>query len=399
MRKLIVFLVVAGALIGVYLLMPAEQASEPLQQTQPDEGSGGAVSESVAGMIDDSRIKAADSEPGSWLAHGRTYEERRFSPLTSINRQNVADLGLAWHLDLDTNRALEATPIVVDGVMYFTGAWSRVFAVDPASGEMIWSHDPQVPGEWARWACCDVVNRGAAVYRGRVYVGTLDGRLIALDAASGELVWEIDTVIDRTRRYTITGAPRAAKGLVFIGNGGAEYGVRGYVTAYDAETGAEVWRFFTVPGDPSLPFESPEMEMAAKTWKGGAWWEFGGGGTVWNSIVYDPEFDQVYIGVGNGAPWTRAIRSPGGGDNLFLSSIVALDADSGSMNWHYQTTPGDNWTTPPFRTSPWPRWTWMARCARCCCRRRRTAFSTYSIARTANYCALTPLLPSTGRRT
>jgi quinohemoprotein ethanol dehydrogenase len=174
-------------------------------------------------------------------------------------------------------------------------------------------------------------------------VATLDGRLVAVDAGSGAKVWEVDTVIDRDRYYTITGAPRTAKGKVFIGNGGAEFGVRGYVTAYDSATGEQIWRFFTVPGDPSLPFEHPELELAATTWKGGSWWEVGGGGTVWNSIVYDPEFDQVYLGVGNGAPWTRVIRSPGGGDNLFLSSIVAVDADTGSMNWYYQTTPGDNW--------------------------------------------------------
>jgi len=295
------------------------------------------------GLIDDARINNAASEPGNWLAYGRTYEEQRFSPLTQINRENVADLGLAWYRDMGTNRAQEATPIVVDGIMFFTSAWSRVFAMEATTGEIVWTYDPEVPGEVGRRACCDVVNRGVAVYKGRVYVGSLDGRLIALDAATGSLVWEVDTIIDHDRFYTITGAPRAAGGKVFIGNGGAEFGVRGYVTAYDAETGEQVWRFYTVPGDPSLPFEHPEMEMAAKTWKGGEWWKIGGGGTVWNSIVYDPDFNQVYLGVGNGSPWTRAIRSPGGGDNLFLSSIVALDADTGSMNWYYQTTPGDNW--------------------------------------------------------
>ena len=295
------------------------------------------------GLIDDARINNAASEPGNWLAHGRTYEELRFSPLTQINRENVAELGLAWYRDMGTNRAQEATPIVVDGIMFFTSAWSRVFAIKATTGEIVWTYDPKVPGEVGRRACCDVVNRGVAVYKGRVYVGSLDGRLIALDAATGSLVWEVNTIIDPERFYTITGAPRAAGGKVFIGNGGAEFGVRGYVTAYDAETGDQIWRFYTVPGDPSLPFEHPEMEMAAKTWKGGEWWEIGGGGTVWNSIVYDPDFNQVYLGVGNGSPWTRVIRSPGGGDNLFLSSIVALDADTGSMNWYYQTTPGDNW--------------------------------------------------------
>jgi PQQ-dependent dehydrogenase (methanol/ethanol family) len=294
-------------------------------------------------FIDDERIKNAESEPGNWLSFGRTYEEQRHSPLTQVNKETVGQLGLAWYKDMNTNRALEATPIVVDDTMFFTSTWSRVYAVDARTGETKWSYDPKVPGEWARKACCDVVNRGVAVYKGRVYVGTLDGRLVSLDAATGSVVWEVDTLIDRTRFYTITGAPRVANGKVFIGNGGAEFGVRGYVTAYDAESGDEVWRFFTVPGDPSLPFEHPEMELAAETWKGGSWWEFGGGGTVWNSIVYDPDFNNVYLGVGNGSPWTRVIRSPGGGDNLFLSSVVALDADTGSMKWYYQTTPGDNW--------------------------------------------------------
>ncbi|MCO4830124.1 MAG: PQQ-dependent dehydrogenase, methanol/ethanol family [Gammaproteobacteria bacterium] len=299
--------------------------------------------EPTIGLIDDARIIAADDEPGNWLSFGRNYGETRFSPLTQINRETVSELGLAWFKDMGTNRALEATPIVVDGIMFFTTSWSRVYAVDARTGETRWSYDPKVPGEWARWACCDVVNRGVAVYEGRVYVGSLDGHLIALDAGTGAEIWKIDTLVDRDKPYTITGAPRVANGKVYIGNGGAEYGVRGYVTAYDAASGEQVWRFYTVPGDPNLPFESPEMEMAAETWKGGEWWKIGGGGTVWNSIVYDPDFNQLYIGVGNGSPWTRVIRSPGGGDNLFLSSIVALDADTGEMNWYYQTTPGDNW--------------------------------------------------------
>ncbi len=244
---------------------------------------------------------------------------------------------------MGTNRALEATPIVVDGMMFFTSTWSRVYAVDAVTGEEKWSYDPQVPREWGRRACCDVVNRGVAVYKGHVYFGSLDGRLISLNAQTGEKVWEVDTIIDRDRFYTVTGAPRVANDKVFIGNGGAEFGVRGYVTAYDAQTGDEVWRFFTVPGDPAQPAESDAQVMAAETWKGTNYWEYGGGGTVWNSIVYDPDLNSVYLGVGNGSPWTRELRSPGGGDNLFLSSIVALDADSGEYKWHYQTTPGDNW--------------------------------------------------------
>ncbi len=335
MSRLILVVAVLAAGVGLYFGLVQQAGSPEVAETVAFEPS--------VGLIDDERIKNAESEPGNWLSYGRTYDERRFSPLTQINRETVGGLSLAWYKDMGTNRAQESTPIVVDDTMFFTSSWSRVFAVDAKTGDTLWSYDPKVPGEWARRACCDVVNRGAAVYRGRVYVGSLDGRLIALDAATGAELWSVDTIIDRDRFYTITGAPRVANGKVFIGNGGAEFGVRGYVTAYDAETGDQLWRFFTVPGDPSLPFEHPEMEVAAKTWKGGNWWEIGGGGTVWNAIVYDPDFNSLYIGVGNGAPWTRVIRSPGGGDNLFLSSIVALDADTGSMKWYYQTTPGDNW--------------------------------------------------------
>jgi quinohemoprotein ethanol dehydrogenase len=291
--------------------------------------------------VDGARIVGADREPGNWMSHGRDYGEQRFSPLKEVNEENVGSLGLAWHYDLDTDRGQEATPIVVDGVMYVSSAWSKVFALDAATGARLWSYDPKVPPEWAVNACCDVVNRGVAVWKGKVFVGTLDGRLVALDAATGKQVWETLT-IDRNFRYTITGAPRIAKGKVFIGNGGAEMGVRGYVSAYDAETGKMSWRFYTVPGDPSKPFENKALESAAKTWTG-EWWKFGGGGTVWDSIVYDPELDLLYIGVSNGSPWNRRIRSPGGGDNLFLSSIVALKPDTGEYVWHYQETPGEMW--------------------------------------------------------
>ena len=333
-----------GAIVIVVLIYFFYDSEEPAQENViEDEISSPITSSSSVGLIDDKRIIEAESEPENWIAHGRTYEEQRFSPLTKINKESVSDLGLAWYKDMGTNRALEATPIVVDGIMFFTSTWSRVYAVEAKTGETLWSFDPEVPGEWARKACCDIVNRGVAVYQGKVFFASLDGRLFSLNAETGEKIWEVDTITDRTRAYTITGAPRVAKGKVYIGNGGAEYGVRGYVTAYDTETGEQVWRFFTVPGDPSLGFEDPAMEMAAKTWKGTNWWEFGGGGTVWNSIVYDPDFNNVYLGVGNGSPWTREIRSPGGGDNLFLASIVAVDADTGKYKWHYQTTPEDNW--------------------------------------------------------
>jgi PQQ-dependent dehydrogenase (methanol/ethanol family) len=254
----------------------------------------------------------------------------------------VGELGVAWFADLGSRRAQESTPLYVDGTIYVTTAWSNVRAYDARTGAQRWSFDAKVPGEWGTFACCDVVNRGAAVWNGKVYVGTIDGRLVAIDAATGTQAWETDTLVRRDVAYTITGAPRVVKGKVIIGNGGAEYGVRGYVSAYDAETGKLAWRFFTVPGDPSLGFENDTMANAAKTWNG-EWWKLGGGGTVWDSMAYDPELDLLFIGTGNGSPWNQALRSPGGGDNLFLSSIVALDPDDGSYVWHYQTTPGESW--------------------------------------------------------
>ncbi len=292
---------------------------------------------------DDVAIReAATLHPAEWISHGRTYSEQRYSPLARIHEDNVAQLGLAWVYETGTIRGLEATPLVHDGVMYGTGSWSVVFALDAKTGREIWRYDPLVPRRVGAVACCDVVNRGVALYRGRVYVGALDGRLIALDARSGEPVWAVQTT-EPSRPYTITGAPRVVKGKILIGNGGAELGVRGYVSAYDAQSGELSWRFYTVPGDPDQPFESPAMERAARTWKGGRWWEIGGGGTVWDSLAYDPDLDLLYVGTGNGSPWIRSLRSPGGGDNLYLSSILALRPDTGELVWHYQTTPGDSW--------------------------------------------------------
>ncbi|MGQ0647015.1 MAG: PQQ-dependent dehydrogenase, methanol/ethanol family, partial [Gemmatimonadaceae bacterium] len=301
--------------------------------------------DSPAGAVETRRIINADSEPGSWLTHGRTYSEQRFSPLTAIDTGNVASLGLAWSYELRTGRGAEATPLVVDGVMYVTSAWSVVHALDAKTGAERWVYDPKADRAAGAKACCDVVNRGVALYGGKVYVGVIDGRLVALDAKSGSVVWDRATV-DQALPYTITGAPRAANGLVYIGNGGAEYGVRGYISAYDAESGDLRWRFYTVPGDPS---KGPDhaasdsiMATVAATWTG-EWWTLGGGGTVYDAIVYDPEFDQLIIGVGNGSPWNQQIRSSGGGDNLFLASMVALDARTGAYRWHYQTTPGETW--------------------------------------------------------
>jgi quinohemoprotein ethanol dehydrogenase len=292
--------------------------------------------------VDGGRLIAADSEPGNWMSYGRTYSEQRFSPLEEVNDQNASELGLAWSYDLNTTRGVEATPIVVDGVMYTTSSWSIVTALDAKNGIHLWTYDPKVKKEKSKHTCCDVVNRGVAVWEGQVIFGALDGRLIALDAATGEVNWEVAT-FDPALPYTITGAPRIIKGKVLIGNGGAEFGVRGFIAAYDVNTGERLWRFFTVPGDPSLGFENDAMKMAAMTWSG-EWWKLGGGGgTVWDSMAYDPELDLLYIGVGNGTPWNQKIRSPGGGDNLFLSSIVALRPDTGEYVWHYQTTPGETW--------------------------------------------------------
>ena len=294
------------------------------------------------GNIDEQRIIAADSEPGNWLAHGRDYGEQRFSPLKLINQENIDRLGLAWETPAQSMRGLEATPIVVDGVMYTTSTWSRVMALNAKTGEVLWQHDPKVKREWAKKLCCDVVNRGVAVWQGKVYVGTLDGFLIALDAQSGEILWRVDTLIDRQQAYSITGAPRVIKGKVIIGNGGAEYAVRGYINAYDADTGNLAWRFYTVPGSSAGPFEHPELAVAAQTWDKNS--SFPGlGGTAWDSIAYDPALDLLYVGTGNGGPWPHHIRSPKGGDNLYLASILALRPDTGELIWHYQTTPGDSW--------------------------------------------------------
>ena len=306
-----------------------------------DDSQASGVGDLAAAWVDAERILNADAEPGNWLAHGRSFDEQRHSPLKQINVDTVANLELAWYADLDTNRGQEATPIVVDGVLYSTSAWSKVQAVDAKTGQMLWQYDPEVPGIWDVRACCGVQNRGPAVWQGRVVSATLDGRLLALNAETGELIWEINTT-DQEQRYTITGAPRIIGDKIIIGNGGAEFGGRGYVTAYDLESGEQVWRFYTVPGNPADGFEDEIQKMAAETWTG-EWWTLGGGGTAWDSFAYDPELNLVYVGTGNGSPWTRAHRSPGGGDNLFLASIVALDADTGEYQWHYQTVPGDTW--------------------------------------------------------
>jgi len=298
---------------------------------------------SASTTVDAKRLAAADSpeNAGQWMMYGRDYGEQRFSPLKQVNADNVAGLGLAWYADLaERGGVYETTPIVVDGRIFITSPWSKVYAFDAKTGQKLWKYDPHVPGEYAVKLCCGIVNRGVAYWKGKVIWGTLDGRLIAVNAQSGEKVWEIQAT-DPQKWLSITGAPRIADGRIFIGEAGSEFEMRGYLAAYDAETGKELWRWWSVPGDPSKPFEQPELAMAAKTWHG-EWWKFGGGGTPWDGITYDPVTGYVYFGTGNGAPWPTEVRSPGGGDNLFTACIVALDAKTGKYVWHYQETPSEN---------------------------------------------------------
>ena len=332
-------------LITIALLMLIFSCSQDNENTHILNSNQKIVSDKASNppvtQVNKERLLNANEDSRNWLSHGRTYDEQRYSPLQEINDGNVNNLGLAWYFDIPTHRGIEATSIVVDGRMYVTGSWSIVYAIDASNGNEIWRYDPEVPKEWAKYACCDVVNRGVAAWENNIYFGTLDGYLISLDAETGKVLWRIDT-IDRKPPYTITGAPRIIDGLVIIGNGGADYGVRGYVSAYDARNGELRWRFYTVPGNPKDGFENSSMEKAAQTWNG-EWWKIGGGGTVWDSMAYDPILDLLYIGVGNGSPWNQKIRSPNGGDNLFLSSIVALRPKTGEYVWHYQTTPGETW--------------------------------------------------------
>lgn len=290
-------------------------------------------------QVDDAALRAADSDSADWITYGRTYSEQRFSPLKQVDEQNVGKLGLAWSKDFPDVRAYEATPLEKDGVLYTTGAWSIVWALDAKTGAQLWTYDPKVPKDHGKYVCCDVVNRGVALYKGRVYLGTLDGRLIALDAKTGAPVWDVQTT-PKDGPYAITGAPRIVKGRVVIGNAGSEYAVRGFVSAYDADTGKIAWKTYTVPGDPSQPGESEVLKKAAKTWSG-EWWKTGGGGSPWSSIVYDPDLDLLYVGTGNATPWYD--KSRGKGDNQWVASIIALRADTGEQVWGYQTTPGDNW--------------------------------------------------------
>jgi quinohemoprotein ethanol dehydrogenase len=300
-------------------------------------------------------LKAADvnaqrlaaGEPDQWITPGRDASGTYYSPLKDINAGNVGKLGFAWDYRLGTNRGQESTPLVIDGVMYATSNFGRVYALDAASGKELWTYDPHIDGQWGRYACCDAVNRGLAAFQGRLYVGALDGWLHALDARTGERVWKVDTLIGRGERkpYTLTGAPLLAGGLIIVGNGGADFaGARGYVSAYDLKSGELRWRFFTVPRNPAEgPQDQPHLDAALKTWDPRHRWDAGSGGNVWDGMAYDSALKLVYIGTANAAPYNSHLGGRHGGDELYAASIVAVHADDGSMAWYYQTTPGDRW--------------------------------------------------------
>lgn len=295
--------------------------------------------------IDDAALRNAgknEANAKEWITYAGNYAETRYSLLKQINTTNVSKLGLAWSVETEspTGGRVESTPLVANGVMYMSLAWDVIIAVDARTGKQKWRWDPEIPREHISQLCCGPVNRGVALYKGKVYAGLLDGTVVALDQETGQIVWRVkDTFNDDT---TLTAAIRIVKGKVIVGSAGAEHAVRGYFSAYDPDDGKRLWRFYTVPGDPSKPFEQPELEMAAKTWTG-EWYKMGGGGTVWDGMAYDPEADLLYIGTGNGGPWNANLRSPGGGDNLFLASILAVKPDTGKLVWYFQETPGDTW--------------------------------------------------------
>jgi len=344
-------------LLGTVLMVACSEGPTPqenqakLSTPSMDFISGGSVEGQgvTATLTSVSTDRILSNDDAEWITHGGDYAETRFSTLDQLNTENIDTLGLAFSHDLGTDRGVEATPLIADGVIYVTSTFNIVTALDARSGEVLWTFMPEIDKSQAANACCGVVNRGVAMHGDHVFIGTIDGRLIALDRKTGEPSWDILTV-DQSKPYTITGAPRVIptrdkegdKALVIIGNGGAELGVRGYVSAYDAATGEKVWRFYTVPGNPADGFEDEAVAKAAETWAG-EWWTEGGGGTVWDSMAYDPDLGLLYIGVGNGSPWNHRLRSNGEGDNLYLSSMVALDASTGEYRWHFQTTPGDNW--------------------------------------------------------
>jgi quinohemoprotein ethanol dehydrogenase len=299
------------------------------------------------GAVDAQRIAHASEQPGEWLTSGGDGSGAYYSRLTEMNERNASRLGFAWDYALHTSRGLEATPIVVDGTMYTSGNWGRVYALDAATGRERWVYDPGIDGQWGRYACCDVVNRGVAVWQGKVYVAALDGYLHALDAATGHLMWKVDTLPGRGKQdfhYFLTGAPLIAGEVVVIGNGGGDFrGARGSLSAYDLKTGAFRWRFFTVPRDPAQgPQDQPHLSRAAGTWDTHYDWTTGGGGSVWDGLSYDPDLGLIFFGTGNPSPYALGNGSPAT-DELYSASMLAVRASSGDLVWYYQEVPGDGW--------------------------------------------------------
>lgn len=322
---------ITGCLTGLFLAACAPSDVAPSESDAIDS------SANRQAMMD------AETKLDGWFTTGGRFGETHYSTLDQINRDTVAELGFAWDYNLFTTRGIESTPVIVDGVAFGTGTWGTTYAVDAKTGEEKWVFVPEVDGQFAKDACCDIVNRGVAVWDGLVFVGALDGVLYALDKETGDVVWHADTFENEPGRKTITGAPRVAGNVVVIGFGGAEMNARGYFSAYDMKTGEFAWRFYTVPGTPEKPYEHAELAEAAKTWDPNSLWEAGLGGTVWDNMVYDPELHLLYVGTGNSAVYAQKFRSPTGGDNLYVCSILAINPDTGELVWHYQTTPGDQW--------------------------------------------------------
>ena len=297
--------------------------------------------------VDAARLAQAAAEPGNWFTGGRDGDQTYHSPLTLINTSNVERLGFAWTYDLGApRRGQEATPIVVDGVMYTSGTFGYVYALDAATGRELWRYDPKPDYRAARNPCCDLVNRGVALWKGRVYVAAVDGMLHAIDAKTGQRVWKVDTIVDHALPYSSTGAPIIAGDKVVIGNSGSDMGrdgVRGYVAAYHADSGQFVWRFWTVPPAPGKAFEHPELAAAAKTWDPKRPPSSQGGGTAWDGFAYDPELDLVYFGTANAAPYDLSVVGKGQFDALYTASILAVHGKTGRLAWHYQTTPHDEY--------------------------------------------------------
>ena len=325
-----------AAFCGMLALVVSSSAAVPRSQ---------AANATPPGNVDVARLVNAAAEPDQWFTIGRDVGQSFYSPLQGINDRNVTRLGFAWQHRLGLQRGLEATPIVVDGVMYTSGPWGFAYALNAATGKLLWTFDPHVPGGYGKYACCDVVNRGVAVWKGRVYVASLDGYLNAIDASTGQLVWRVDTLPPHPpdTHYYVTGAPLIAGDVIVIGYGGADFkGVRGSTSAYSLATGKFRWRFYTVPRNPKLgPQDQPQLQAAVKTWPAGYDWSMGEGGTVWDGLGYDPKLDLVYFGTANASPYHGQIDPKKYGDELYIASIIAVHANSGKMAWYYQEVPGE----------------------------------------------------------